>query len=179
MELKDMIEKCKEYGALKATLINVDEIPFDKKLRSYCEANYCGKYGKNYACPPSIGDVESVIAEAKGYKKALVFQTVSQIKDSFDLEGMDEAARRHSLVADRINEDLQKDYDGYLKLTAGGCAICPVCAQAENQPCRHPGKAISSLEAYCINVVALSKFCDMNYINGQNTVTYFGAFLFK
>jgi len=179
MTLKDRIEKCKEYGASKATLIDVDQIPFDEKLRSYCKANYCGKYGKNYACPPSIGDVESVIAEAKAYKKALVFQTISQIKDSFDLEGMEEAARRHSLVADRINEDLQKDYDDYLKLTAGSCAICPVCAQVENQPCRFPDKAISSLEAYCINVVALSKICDMKYINGQNTVTYFGAFFFK
>ncbi|MBM3708346.1 MAG: DUF2284 domain-containing protein, partial [Actinobacteria bacterium] len=38
---------------------------------------------------------------------------------------------------------------------------------------------ISSLEAYCMNVSTLAGLCNMKYINGQNTVTYFGAFLFN
>jgi hypothetical protein len=37
---------------------------------------------------------------------------------------------------------------------------------------------MASLEAYCINVSALASSADMKYINGQNTVTYFGAVLF-
>jgi hypothetical protein len=36
-----------------------------------------------------------------------------------------------------------------------------------------------SLEAYGINVSELAKAAGMNYINGQNTVTYFGAVLFS
>ncbi|MBM3710008.1 MAG: DUF2284 domain-containing protein, partial [Actinobacteria bacterium] len=36
-----------------------------------------------------------------------------------------------------------------------------------------------SLEAYCMNVSTLAELCNMKYINGQNTVTYFGAFLFN
>jgi predicted metal-binding protein len=179
MTLENIVEKCKEFGAYKAYLIDVDKIPFDENLRSYCAANSCGSYGKNYACPPGVGDVDTVIAKAKSYKKALVFQTVNQIEDSYDFEGMSEAAVKHSKVADLINKDIEKQYSGYLQLTAGGCTICPVCAQVENKPCRFPDKAISSLEAYCMNVSILAKLCDMNYINGKNTVTYFGAFLFK
>nr|WP_242837443.1 DUF2284 domain-containing protein [Desulfitobacterium metallireducens] len=41
-----------------------------------------------------------------------------------------------------------------------------------NKPCRFPDKAILSLEAYCIDVTILANLCNMQYINGQNTVTY-------
>ncbi|MGM0366804.1 MAG: DUF2284 domain-containing protein, partial [Actinomycetota bacterium] len=107
-----------------------------------------------------------------------VFQTVTQIEDSFDFEGMKEAALKHSKIADTINKDIKKQSDNYLQLTAGECSVCSVCAQVENKPCRFPDKAISSLEAYCMNVSTLAELCHMKYINGQNTVTYFGAFLF-
>jgi len=173
-----LIKKCIESGAFKAFLINVDEIPFDENLRSYCELNYCGSYNENYACPPSVGDVKEVISRAKNYKKALIFQTVTRIKDSYDIEGMQEAALKHSEVANLINEDIKMRYDNYLHLTAGGCSICPVCAKVEDKPCRFPEKAISSLEAYCMNVLTLAELCNMKYINGENTVTYFGSFLF-
>jgi hypothetical protein len=36
-----------------------------------------------------------------------------------------------------------------------------------------------SLEAYGINVSELAKSAGMKYINGQDTVTYFGAVLFS
>jgi predicted metal-binding protein len=179
MTMENIVENCKDYGINKAYIIDVDKIPFDENLRNYCTANYCGSYGKNYACPPYVGDVKEVIAKAKSYNKALIFQTVSKVEDSYDFEGMAEAAEKHSKVAQRIDEELKKEYDGYLQLTAGGCNLCPVCAQVENKPCRMPEKAVSSLEAYCMNVVTLAELCNMNYINGQNTVTYFGAFLFK
>ena len=179
MELEEnLVKTCIDAGAYKAFVITTDKIPFDENLRSYCKVNYCGNYGKNYACPPSVGDSKELIAKAKKYKNALVFQTVTQIKDSFDFEGMKKAQLRHSKVADKINKKIKKQFNDYLQLTAGKCSVCPVCAQVEDKPCRQPDKAISSLEAYCMNVSTLAKLCDMKYINGQNTVTYFGAFLF-
>jgi hypothetical protein len=36
-----------------------------------------------------------------------------------------------------------------------------------------------SLEAYGVNVSKLAASAGMKYINGQNTVTYFGAVLFS
>ena len=47
-----ILEFCLEAGAYKAAVLPVERIPFDKSLRAYCEANYCGSYKKNYACPP-------------------------------------------------------------------------------------------------------------------------------
>jgi len=42
-----------------------------------------------------------------------------------------------------------------------------------------PDRAMPSLEAYGINVSLLAKTSGMKYINGANTVTYFGAVLFN
>lgn len=172
-------EKCIEYGAHKAFIIDVDQIPFDRGLREYCVANYCGHYGKNHACPPDVGDADALIAEAKKYSKALLFQTVNTLEDSYDFEGMEAAKVMHAAVADKINEDVKLQYADYLQLTVGSCEVCSKCSKLDDQPCRFPDKMVSSLEAYCMNVSTLAELCEMKYINGVNTVTYFGAFLFN
>lgn len=66
-----------------------------------------------------------------------------------------------------------------MHLCAGGCGVCKTCAKRTGESCRFPEKAMPSLEAYGVNVSALAKASNMNYINGQNTVTYFGAVLFS
>ena len=62
-----------------------------------------------------------------------------------------------------------------LLLGAGGCRICKTCSAVEEKPCRHPDLACPSLESYGIQVSELAQRCGMKYINGVNTVTYFGA----
>lgn len=177
IEEKDLVEVCIKHGASKAFVIDVDKIPFDENLRTYCEMNQCGNYGNNYACPPHVGKTKELITEAKSYKKALVYQTISKLTDSFDFEGMEEANRIHKEVSNMISDDIVSDYDRYLDLRAGKCNVCAECSIADNLPCRFPEKMRASLEAYCVDVSALAERCSMNYINGVNTVTYFGAFL--
>jgi predicted metal-binding protein len=100
MEFEEsLVEKCVQSGAYKAFVIDVDKVTFDEGLRTYCEANYCGNFGKNYACPPSVGEAHEVIAKAKEYKKALIFQTINKLEDSYDFEGMEEAALKHAEVS--------------------------------------------------------------------------------
>lgn len=169
---------CLEQGAFKAAVIETGRIPFDIHLRDCCVANVCGAYNKNWACPPSVGEPGELMTRAKSYPHILVYQTVGTLEDSFDVEGMEAASRDHARVSDRIEEELAPLLPPYLMLTAGGCSRCKVCAKAEEKPCRMPEKMLSSLEAYCINVSTLASRCGMKYINGVNTVTYFGAFLF-
>ena len=173
-----LISTCLDSGAYRAAVIETDRIPFDESLRAYCEANACGSYNKNYACPPCVGSPQEVIHKAKQYKKALVFQTVTELEDSFDLEGMARGQKFHEETAKKIYGAVSGQIAPFLQLTAGGCTICPVCAKAEEKPCPFPQLAVSSLEAYCMNVSTLAPLCGMKYINGANTVTYFGMFLY-
>ena len=177
-QAKAGVRICLEEGADRAAVIDTARIPFDKGLRAYCAANACGCYDKNWACPPGVGEPDEVIARAKGYRRALVFQAVGRLEDSFDFEGMVAAERRFGELAERIRRRMAETLSRYLLLTAGGCSLCPVCAKAENQPCRFPDRAISSLEAYCIQVSRLAAACGMPYHSGENTITNFGACLF-
>ena len=130
-------------------------------------------------CPPHVGDIDTMIQKAQNYKKAFIYQTVSSLEDSYDIEGMEEAAKAINQLASKLGESAPSFFKDYIQLGAGACHICESCAILEDIPCRFPDKAIASLESYGIAVSELATLCNMNYINGQNTVTYFGGFLFN
>ena len=67
----------------------------------------------------------------------------------------------------------------YLHLGAGGCGLCEKCAKLDDLPCRYPKEALASLEAYGVFVSETAKHAGLQYINGANTVTYFGIILFE
>ncbi len=166
-------------GARKAEVVEVRDIVTDASFRALCEANSCGNYGRNYTCPPYAGPIDELMRRLRGYGRALVWQTVSPLEDSFDFEGMLEAGRIHNRLARKL-WDLT---DGWgveaLHLGAGGCRLCEKCAAVTGEPCRNPKRAMASLETYGVNVSKLAGLAGMRYINGQNTVTYFGAVFFK
>ena len=176
----EMIEKVMSLGAFKAAVIPVSDIKTDVYFRTLCENNLCGRYGKCWTCPPAAGDINELIEKIREFKYAFVYQTVSELEDSFDIEGMTEAAARHNELMQTLHSVYSEENIGgkALHLGAGGCHVCERCSKMDDQPCRYPEKAISSLETYGINVSELAKSCGMKYINGQNTVTYFGAILF-
>ena len=66
----------------------------------------------------------------------------------------------------------------FLHLSCGGCHLCERCAKRDDQPCRHPNKALSSMEGYGFDVYRTTSSTALKYINGANTVTYFGIVLF-
>ena len=165
-------------GAYKASVMETKDIVLDRAFRDMCASNACGVYGKCWMCPPDVGDIEVLMQEVGQYDYALVYQTVTELEDSYDFEGMIEAKKKSYPLA----QGLRKTFDDpkfakVLHLGAGGCGVCKVCAKRTSEPCRYPERAMPSLEAYGINVSALAKSAGMKYINGQDTVTYFGAVL--
>ena len=176
----NLIAEAIALGAFKANVIAADKIECDRIFRDICASNGCGMYGKCYMCPPDCGDIDVLMAELGEYDFVLVYQTVSELEDSFDIEGMFEAKNKFRPISQKLrgvfrNAGIEK----VLHLGAGGCGVCKVCAKRTDEPCRHPDLAMASLESYGINVSRLAAAADMKYINGQNTVTYFGAVLFK
>ena len=166
-------------GAYRASVIPVENIQTDAAFRDMCAANACGNYGRNWMCPPDAGDIHDLMAELRTYSYALVYQTVSELEDSYDFEGMMEAGARHNRLMVEIREKLADEpLARILHLGAGGCRMCEVCGKRTGEPCRHPDLAVASLETYGVNVSKLAPAAGMKYINGQDTVTYFGAVLF-
>ena len=172
-----LIRLLKKYSA-GYVRIETAEIRFDPAFRAACEQNACGFYGACWMCPPDAGEINALIARAKTYEHAIVFQTVQEIADSFDIEGMQHAARAHNRLISRIRHAAEKDEISCWLLGAGACGGCRTCAKQSGEPCRHPDRAVVSLEAAGVDVVELAKQSGLPYMNGRNTVTYFGLILF-
>lgn len=170
---QDAVKTALAAGAYRASVIETGDVQFFPAFRQACEANSCGMFGRCWMCPPDIGPVDRLIAQAQQYRHVLVYQTVRPLEDSFDIEGMLEAGNLHNQVAEQVGAAFRGEK--FLHLGAGGCRVCQRCAKAENLPCRFPDRALSSLEAYGVDVTLLAQAAGMNYINGKDTVTYFGA----
>ena len=169
-----------DLGAARASVIETENLVFDPVFREICASNACGQYGKCWTCPPDVGEIQDLMAEAKAYSHAMVYQTVSELEDSYDYEGMMEAGNVHNRLAQAIRKDFPTDsVSRVLHLGAGGCRLCKVCAKKTDEPCRFPELAMKSLEAYGVHVSKMAEAAGMKYINGQDTVTYFGAVLFS
>lgn len=179
MNTQKMMDTIQTLGAFKAATLAVEDIPFNREFRKMCESNACGMYGRSWMCPPFVGEIDPLIAQAKQHTRAIVYQTIGELEDSYDFEGMMDAGERMNALAQSIRVSLAAEFgENALYLGAGGCRLCERCAKREDMPCCFPDKAMSSLEAYGMSVSQLAEFCGMKYINGQDTVTYFGAILF-
>ncbi len=176
-----LIQKAVELGATAAGVIAVKDILFEPEYRKLCESNACGKFGTNWMCPPHVGDIHELIAQAKGYEKGLVFQSVYTLEDSYDFEGMMQAGKEHKKLTITLRDELMElpSFEKYLMLGSGSCGVCKPCEIKNDKPCPYPERAIPSLEAYGIAVSELAALADMKYMNGQDTVTYFAMFLYE
>jgi predicted metal-binding protein len=179
MDASTIIELMLDQGAGKAAALWGKDIVFDTMFRDICKSNGCGNYGKCYMCPPDVGEIEDLIEKARAFENAVMYQTVYTIEDSFDFEGMQEAGKAFNQCAQRINEKAREMFNmPWLHLAAGGCRVCETCLKRDNLPCRSPGKALASLESYGVDVYRTSRYAGLKYVNGENTVTYFGMLLF-
>ena len=178
MHTNELLDAALACGAAKAAVIPGNQIVTSPTFFDICRQNSCGNFGRCWMCPPDIGDIETLMADVHKYGHGLLYQTVAEIEDSFDIEGMQEAAKAHVHAGQRLEAFLMLQLDKHLHLSCGGCRVCDRCAKLDGLPCRDPERAMPSMEGYGIDVYNTCKPTPLKYINGQNTVTYFGIVLF-
>lgn len=171
-------EKLKEIGISQFGLISTAQIPFSPEVRKLCEGNACRSYGTTWACPPAVGMVEECKAKCLSYAHALVFNQVFPLEDSFDFEGMRAGYAVFKQTCDKLYEFVKPQASDFLLLSNESCNRCKQCTYPD-APCRFPEKLFPSVEGFGILVAGLAEAAKINYINGPNTVTYFGMLLFN
>lgn len=162
-----------EYG-----LIATVDIPFEPEVRKICEDNVCRSYGTTWACPPAVGTVEECRARCLPYQTAMVFNAVYPLQDSFDYEGMMQGHSAFKDLCDRLYELVKPQLHEFLLLSNEGCKRCKSCTYP-SAPCRQPERLFPSLEGFGIHVAKLANCANIKYVNGANTVTYFGMLLYR
>jgi predicted metal-binding protein len=177
----DIVKLCIQLGAANAIEVSADKLVLQSEIRKLCEQNACGRFARNYSCPPFVGEVDELIDKLKSFTTAIIWQNIYPLEDSFDFEGMMDAQAKHNVMTLEVARRVYavKGQDNILVLSAGGCFLCDECAAIIEAPCRRAADALVSLEAYGVNVIETSNAVGMNYINGINTVTYFSGCLVK
>ena len=175
-------EKIRELG-LKTGFAHVARldaatIQLQDAVRDMCSADKCGQYGKNWSCPPGCGDLDECRRRIAEYSEGILVQTVGELDDPFDFEGMMEAEARHKDNFMRMHDELRAHFSDILALGAGCCTRCKECTYPD-APCRLPDVRISSMEAYGMMVMQVCKDNGLGYYYGSDKVSYTGCFLFK
>lgn len=179
--LSNLVRDALALHATHASIAEVSDINFNEDFRKLCEQNSCGSYNKNCMCPPAVGLISDLKERALGFKQGLLFQTVHPIATSLDWKGMLEGGVNHTKIFRRILECMETNYSfkAILPLNAGPCTYCAKCAHLVGEACHFPDKAVSSVEANGIDVMALVKASGIPYNNGENTVSYVALILFN
>lgn len=165
-------------GVYQWGIVDTGDIRFLQEVRGMCEVNTCRQYGKTWACPPAVGTVEECRERIRKYEKMAVFSVKYDLEDSFDYEGMKAGMAHFKEVCRKIDAEIRSKLDKYMILSNEGCDLCRECTHPD-EPCRFPEQAHGSLEGYGILVSGLAGQAGIRYINGKNTVTYFGGLAFN
>ncbi len=176
----DLPDLAISLGATRAAIVQVPDIQFSETFRDLCKSNSCGKYNTNWMCPPAVGEFENLRNQVLKFSRGLVVQTVYQMEDSFDFEGMMAAKDIHERVFRDIVSRIRTEniLNPFLALNAGVCSFCENCTYPDKD-CLYPDEALASVEAYGIDVTALVTTCGIPYNNGQASVSYVGMVLFN
>lgn len=178
IDYEKIVQECIKHGFSKAATLKVEGLEFKPEVRQMCADNRCGAYGKSWSCPPGCGTIEECSDRAKAYESGVIVEYIGAIEDSFDIEGMEEVAKKYKELFSSMADILREQYKDMLAMGAGSCNICEKCTYPDS-PCRFPEKLNPSMEACGLLVSDVCKACDIPYINGVNTVTYIGCFLIK
>lgn len=167
-----------ECGFDHAARLDCGAITLRPEVRDACAKNACGRYGKNWSCPPGCGTLEECAARVRAYSEGIIVQTVGTLEDEFDGEGMMEASALQSERFKKLTPGLRKLYPKLLPVGTGSCSLCRECTYPD-APCRDPEGATSPMEALGMLVSEVCAASGVSYYYGKGTITYTACYLLK
>lgn len=165
------IKQALETGFSYAVELDFSSMELLPEIRQMCEMNTCGAYEKNWSCPPACGSLEACSERLSQYKSGILVQTVGEIEDWMDFEGMMRIEQEHKEKFDLFAQELRKEIPQCLPVGTGGCRVCSSCTYPDS-PCRFPDKCYTSMEAYGMEVNRICKANNLQYNYGPGKIAY-------
>lgn len=167
-----------EMGASGAAVLGGEQVHVDSRVRIKCCLPKCPEYGSSAHCPPHTLEPEKVRELVGAFRHALLIK-VEVPAEIIAGEGDVKISPEGQIIPNptlntllksyrKVNEivtlvESQAFYDGHYLATAfaaGSChaALCNFqnCQVLENQPCRFPLKARSSMEGSSMDVFKMA-----------------------
>ena len=168
--------QAKKCGFTHSAPLDVATLEYRQDIRDMCNAQQCNKYGTNWSCPPVCKTLEEIREQAKAFTHGLLVQTVGDLEDSYDWEGITETGKRHKTNFAKLWGELKKDHETIFAMGAGECKLCQTCTYPDN-PCRHPDRMEISMEACGLYVSEVCKDNNLKYNYGPNKIAFTSCYL--
>ena len=175
-DYEKLTELAGECGFTHCAPLDISTLEFLQDVRNMCNAKQCDRYDKIWACPPAVGSLDEMRRRVESYSGGLLVQTVGELEDSYDWDGIQATSKRQSKSFMRMWDELEKFCPSVFAMGTGGCTNCEKCTYP-GAPCRFPERMASSMEACGLLV---SKVCADNglaYNYGPGKIAFTGCFL--
>lgn len=158
--------------------IDPASLEFSQRVRYICRTE-CPMYGKSWACPPGVGEVEACRSKCMSYKNCLLVGTIVEAADIADLKATLATRSDHEALTNEIRDLMrQQGVEPYV-LSTEACALCERCAILDGQPCRMPDKMHPCVESHGINLIPTLESCGLEFQYGENIVTWYSLLFFN
>lgn len=166
-----------EFPLYAYGFIDPKTLEFTQRVRYICQSE-CPMFGKSWACPPAVGEVEECKRRCMAYTDCLMIATITEVADIADVQAALATRGEHEALTNAVAALLrQQGIEPYI-LSTEACAECERCAYLDGQPCRFPERMHPCVESHGINVVPAMEAIGIPFISGENLVTWVSLLLF-
>jgi len=170
-------ERLAEFPLYAYDFITTDELVFADRVRWICE-HECPMYNTTWACPPAVGTVEACRARVLAFSEGLMIATITEVSDIANIEETLSTRADHERITREILEIVRQRSTQTLTLSTEACAHCAHCSYPD-APCRHPDRMFPCVESHGILVTDLAEKHGIDFLAGNNLVTWFSLILYK
>ena len=177
MDRQWLEERLAEFPLYAYDFITTDELLFAERVRYICE-HECPMYNTTWACPPAVGTVEECRARVLSFKEGLMIATITEVSDIANIEETLSTRGEHERITREILQIVRERATETLTLSTEACAQCAHCTYPD-APCRHPERMFPCVESHGILVTDLAEKHGIDFLAGNNLVTWFSLILYK
>lgn len=152
-------------------------IEFSPRIRYICQTE-CPMYGKSWACPPGVGEVDACKTKCQSYENCLVIGTITEVRDIASLQETLSTRQEHETLTNQVRQFFREQGVEPYILSTEACAVCERCAFLDGLPCRLPGKMHPCVESHGINIIPTLEENGLEFQYGGNIVTWYSLFFF-
>ena len=167
-----------EFPLFAYGFIDPATLDFTQRVRYICSTE-CPMYGKTWACPPAVGDVEACQEKCLAFRDCLMIATITEVSDIANVEEALATRGDHEAITTEVAALMQQQGVTPYILSTEACAICQRCAYLDGQPCRFPEKMHPCVESHGINIIPAMESIGIPFISGENVVTWVSLLFFN
>lgn len=173
--LKEINDEIKEkYPFITIKPINISELIFEERVKMNCF--YCGRYNRNWKCPPNIPAIDYQKMFSEYEHAAFVYLELAFNERNFKEIREKSSLLLHNALLQLENYLCNQNYPMALSFIGGSCKLCKNGCGKEK--CNNPYHARTPLEATGVNVVESAKKYDIDIVfPPEKAITRLGLLL--